>query len=161
VTRAGFLRGAAFFLLLAGCDPRARVERVEGVVTVGSQHCAWTPIDEQRPDVFDGAEGLRVREGVGVAVSLSAFWFDERENLDRYLEGPWTMVSSDPATVEVFSGPNNAVALVARAPGDATVTLTLLGQPDAFAVPIEVVAADDFEPMPGSGNGTNGAGGAP
>jgi hypothetical protein len=156
MTRAGLLVGALASALLAGCEQRSSVLRVEGQVTVRPEHCAWAPIDAQRPDVFDGAEGLTIREGVGVAVSFSAFGFDDGSNSERYLEGPWTMVSSDPSTVDVFSGPDNLVALVARTPGSATVTLTLLSQTASFDVPIDVVAAEDFEPMPGS----SGAGGA-
>ncbi len=165
----------AVFALLMGvtaCDPRPRLEILEGQVTVSSQHCNWTPIAEQRPDVFDASTGLEVREAVGVSVAFSAFWKQtDSENLVTYLEGPWTVISDDPGVAEAFSAPNNNIAIIARSPGTATLTLRLVGHPGSFDVPIDVVAAESFEGgsssagtgagsgAGGSGEGAGGAGG--
>lgn len=144
------------FVALSGCDPRPRIERLEGQVTVSEEHTNWEPIDPSLPAVFDGSAGLEVREAVGIAVAFSAFYEDPNEQIETYMEGRWTAVSDDAEVAEVFSAPYNTLAIVARSPGNATLTLTLVGHPGSFEVPIVVVPAGEFEP----GSTSNGGGGA-
>jgi hypothetical protein len=142
-------------LLLVACTARTQIDTLEGQVVVGQEHSNWTPIDDQRPPIFDGTQGLKLQEAVGVAVDFSAF-SSEGDNRLVELEGPWTMVSDDPAVAEAFSGPNNTIAIIGRAPGNAVLTLTLVGIVESVEVPIEVVAAEDFEPTVDGAGGEGG-----
>jgi len=146
---------ASALLLLAACDARPQIDSLEGQVVVGAEHCNWTPIDDAKPEIFDGKQGLLVQEGIGVSVSFDAFSIED-VNEPEELDGFWTMVSGDPLVAEAFSGPNNTIAIIAHAPGTAILTLTLVGIVETVEVPIVVVPADEFEPNPDGAGGEGG-----
>ena len=146
---------ASTLFLLAACDARTQIDSLEGQVLDGAENSNWTPIESERPDVFDGTQGLLVKEAVDVSVDFDAFTLEDENQLEE-LDGFWTMVSNNPDVADVLSGPNNTMTITARAPGNAVLTLTLVGVVDSVDVPIKVVAAKDFEP---NADGAGGQGG--
>lgn len=157
-------RSAALAWALAlGCEARPEIEILEGEVTVHPEHCHWQPIDASRPTVFDASASLEVREAVGVDVDFTGFYLDNGTPSPTVLQGPWTVVSDHPEIVEPISGPQNTIAILAHAPGSAVLTLTLIGSPGSFDVPVEVIAAEDFvvnvPSAGGAGGGGSGTGG--
>lgn len=150
--------------LALGCHARPEIELLEGEVTVHPEHCHWQPIDGSRPTVFDASAGFEVREAVGVDVQFTGSYLDADTQIQSVLQGPWTVVSDHPEIIEPISGPQNTIAILAHAPGSAVLTLTLIGSPGSFDVPVEVIAAEDFvvsvPSAGGAGGGGSGAGGA-
>lgn len=159
----GIARAAVLAAALAlGCEARPTIELLEGEVTVHPEHCHWQPIDPGRPTVFDASAGFEVREAVGVDVEFAGYYVDAGASSPTLLQGPWTVVSDHPEIVEPISGPENTVAILAHAPGSAVLSLTLIGSPGSFDVPVEVIPADAFVvriPSAG-GSGGGGSGGA-
>jgi hypothetical protein len=146
---------ASALLALAACDARTQIDSLEGQVVEGAENCNWKPIESGRPDVFEGSQGLVIKEAADVSVDFDAFTLEDENHLEE-LDGFWTMVSNNPEVADVFSGPNNTIAITARAPGTAVLTLTLVGIVESVDVPIVVVAEKDFEPNPDGAGGQGG-----
>lgn len=146
--------------LALGCHARPEIELLEGEVTVHPEHCHWQPIDGSRPNVFDASAGFEVREAVGVDVQFTGSYLDADTQIQSVLQGPWTVVSDHPEIIEPISGPQNTIAILAHAPGSAVLTLTLIGSPGSFDVPVDVIPAGDFVVSVPSAGGAGGDGSA-
>jgi len=147
------------------CDPLPRLDTVEAQVGEGFEYCNWTPISPDSAALFDVSEGLEIKEAVGVALTVGGYWTNPESTTLFPLYGVVAATSSAPDVVDVFSAPNNGVALLARKPGTAVITFTLAGHPGSVDAPITVTPSASFidveeAPLPSEGGGGGGTGGA-